>query len=212
MKKILIFLSFIFLLTSLSSIIAVCDSGDIDINSASAEDLDKLPNIGAVRAQAIIDARPFQSVDSLIDVIGIGEVTLDKIKTQDLACVSNEEESAPVEENIPPEEENIPQEETQSNEEPPAEKKKVIKEDVAINDKEIKEVESVINANKDITGEEIKTIVLSPSSPKDIKSETDKEQSSKNKFAIYGLIVFCILLVILFGFKKTKDEKNEFRG
>ena len=61
------------------------------------------------------------------------------------------------------------------------------------------------------TGNEINTIILSPSNPKDIKSETDKEQSSKNKFAIYGLIVFCILLVILFGFKKTKDEKNEFR-
>jgi competence ComEA-like helix-hairpin-helix protein len=217
MRRALLFLFIILILNGLSSIMAVCDNGDIDINSASAEDLDKLSGIGPAYAKAIIDTRPFGSVEDLIDVKGIGPVTLDKIKTQGLACVSGEEESAPVEEEVAQEDENtqdtenIPQEETQNAEEQPAKEKATIKKDVSVNKEEIKEIETAINTNMSITGEAIKTIVLSPSNPKDIKSETDKEQLSKNKFAIYGLIVFCILLVILFGFKKTKDEKNEFR-
>ena len=56
----------------------------VNINSASARDLDALPGIGEVLAQRIIDYRnangPFQSVDDLIKVKGIGEKTLAKIK------------------------------------------------------------------------------------------------------------------------------------
>lgn len=202
----MLFLSIILL----NSSYALCTSGQIDINSASLEDLDKLSGIGPVKAQAIIDTRPFSSVDKLVDADGIAEVTLEKIKTQGLACVNDEEESAPVEEE-PQDEEDIPPEETQNEEEQPAKEKATTKKDISVNKEEIKEVETTINTNMNINGNEIKTIVLSPLNPKDIKSETDKEQSSRNKFAIYGLIVFCILLVILFGFKKTKDEKNEFR-
>jgi len=67
------------------------------------------------------------------------------------------------------------------------------------------------------TKEETEIIILTPlttskpSNPKDIKSEIDKEELNKNKLAIYGLIVFCILLVFLFIFKKRNKEKNEFK-
>lgn len=38
----------------------------IDINSASAQELDALPGIGSVRAQAIIKGRPYKGKDELL--------------------------------------------------------------------------------------------------------------------------------------------------
>ena len=40
-------------------------SGLVDINSASAAELDKLPGIGAARSQAIIANRPYKGKDEL---------------------------------------------------------------------------------------------------------------------------------------------------
>lgn len=52
----------------------------IDINAASVEELVRLPQIGEVIAERIIDARPFQEVEDLLRVDGIGKITLDKIR------------------------------------------------------------------------------------------------------------------------------------
>lgn len=57
----------------------------IDINSASSKELERIIGIGPVLAQRIIEARPFSSLDDLIKIEGIGEVTLKKIKDQGLA-------------------------------------------------------------------------------------------------------------------------------
>lgn len=55
----------------------------IDINTAVAEDLERLPNIGATRAAAIVAYRTehgrFETTGELISVSGIGEVTLAEI-------------------------------------------------------------------------------------------------------------------------------------
>jgi len=56
----------------------------VNVNTATAAELETLPGIGEVTAQAIIDHRtengPFTSVDQLLDVSGIGDVTLENIR------------------------------------------------------------------------------------------------------------------------------------
>ena len=59
-------------------------SDKININTASAIELDKLPGIGAVRAADIISYREshggFQTIEQLKDIKGIGDVSFEKLK------------------------------------------------------------------------------------------------------------------------------------
>lgn len=58
--------------------------GLVNVNTATAPELETLPGIGEVIAQAIVDHRtengPFTSVDQLLDVSGIGDATLEDIR------------------------------------------------------------------------------------------------------------------------------------
>lgn len=51
--------------------------GRVDINRASAQELETLPGVGPARAQAIIDNRPYATVADLQRVPGIGTKTLE---------------------------------------------------------------------------------------------------------------------------------------
>ena len=60
-------------------------AGRIDINSASAAELAKLPGIGPSKAQAIVEFRekePFAKSEDLLKVKGIGDKLYDSIKDQ----------------------------------------------------------------------------------------------------------------------------------
>ena len=52
----------------------------LNLNTASKEDLDKLPEIGPVKAQAIIESRPYNKIEDVMKVKGIKEGIFEKIK------------------------------------------------------------------------------------------------------------------------------------
>ena len=57
----------------------------VDINTAAKEELDALPGIGPVKAQAIIEARPFKTIEDIKKVKGIKDGEFSKI--QDMITV-----------------------------------------------------------------------------------------------------------------------------
>ena len=54
----------------------------VNLNTASKAELEALPEIGPVKAQAIIDARPFSSIEDVMRVKGIKEQTFKAIEDE----------------------------------------------------------------------------------------------------------------------------------
>lgn len=167
------------------NVYATCSEGQIDINSAPKEELVGIIYIGEVRAEELISLRPFESVEELIRIKGIGEVYLSKIKEQGLACVNGIEEN---------------DEKKEAEEVEEIEKFK----EAENNFEEIKED----NTQKKL---ELEIIKLNTQT---IKTENNKEgeleESDKSNYAIYSFVFFCVLLGFLFIIRKVKFRKNEF--
>ncbi len=56
-------------------------AGLINVNTATAAELEALPGIGPVKAQAIVDNRPYATVDEIDRVPGIGPATLERLRS-----------------------------------------------------------------------------------------------------------------------------------
>jgi competence protein ComEA len=52
----------------------------VNLNTATKEQLEALPEIGPVKAQSIIDGRPYKTTEDIMKVKGIKEGTFNKIK------------------------------------------------------------------------------------------------------------------------------------
>lgn len=59
-------------------------AGVVNVNTATVEELEQLPGIGASRARALVEAREqrggFGSIDELVEVKGIGEASLARLR------------------------------------------------------------------------------------------------------------------------------------
>ena len=73
-------------LPSISGGVAPVGQAPVNINAATAADLEALPHIGPATARQIVEYReahgPFQSVEELLEVPGIGPATLEEIRDQ----------------------------------------------------------------------------------------------------------------------------------
>jgi competence ComEA-like helix-hairpin-helix protein len=71
--------------TTAPSTASPATGGLVDINSASAEELDKLPGVGPVRAKAIISHRPYNGKDDLVQRKVIPQNVYDQINDKIIA-------------------------------------------------------------------------------------------------------------------------------
>lgn len=84
-----------FILAGLSSFCFVSATEEININSASLEDLIKIIHIGEARAIELISLRPFSSLDDLARIKGIGSSRVNDIRKQGLAWTDESYEAEP---------------------------------------------------------------------------------------------------------------------
>ena len=201
----------LFFLCNIGIVYAECSSGQIDINSASAEELDKIIWIGPATAEKIINARPFDNVGSLIKVSGIGEVKVSDIIEEGLACVENEKQDSEEDESevIADEPENKDNDrETEDNEDKQTDDE--ITGNIENNDKEEDEDdEQVIRlGEQDISAQVIKLGEDNSDSITNSKTNliTNKQDNriiykSRNEYikeyAIYCFALLCVFIIIL---------------
>ncbi|MAG11002.1 hypothetical protein CMI44_01685 [Candidatus Pacearchaeota archaeon] len=209
--KIKVNLIFLFVLIGVPLVFAFCSDEQIDINSASEEKLDEIIWVGPVTAEKIVNARPFENLDSLIDVSGIGEVKLADIKEQGLACVEDEEVEENEEEADEQDLAHVEEDEEEDDEQDLAH----VEEDEEEDDEQETETPVYLDSSDDSqteksyqTTEEIEAPVINLNA-QTIKSEDTEGVLDKGKYSLYGFIGFCFLLIVLFMIK-AKKNKNGF--
>jgi len=200
------------LILMISGIYAQCNETQININTASEEELDEIEHVGPKVASYIIDYRTnnktFDSIDELVNIkyLSINYVT--DIKEQGLACVSEEDLLNTNNE------ENTETEQTTSNEQQDEQTEQTteINEDDAETEQSSSQTSATeaTETNKNKEPLTFNTINLNPQNPKDIKTEDSKQRLEKGNYAFYGFIAFCVLLGILITLKKRKMPVTEF--
>jgi competence protein ComEC len=65
-----------------------CEPGEVDVNTATFDELQRILHIGPERAQQIIELRPFGSVEAMTRISGIADARLRDIKQEGVACAS----------------------------------------------------------------------------------------------------------------------------
>lgn len=77
-----VLLSWVYVFCLLTSTLAFADNTQVNINTASVEELQQIKGIGQKRAEAIVAYReahgPFVTVEDLMEVKGIGDATLSR--------------------------------------------------------------------------------------------------------------------------------------
>lgn len=187
MERVIISLIFVIFL---SAFLTACESGQIDVNSASKDELKKIVQIGDSRADQILDLRPFSSIDDMKRIVGIGDARVDEIKSQGLACV-----------------EDIVGEEVPEDDEPREKEEWELEQ----------EAEGTIGVEFEPVGTNEETVIapLEPRTislnPKDIKSDENSEEAGKD-YAVYGLVAFSVLIIFLLVLKEFRGGryKSEF--
>jgi hypothetical protein len=191
---------------------ASCNSTQININTASSTELDKIINVGPATAIKIIANRSYGSVDDLIRVKGIGNLTLTEIKSQGLACVEGTEDLIKEKENTSSSQEEISQTNSSQNDEATEEDEKQTSTSIS------GEVSLTKTTNNYYTSsnktEKVETTELFPislnsnstlSESKDIKTENNKEIWKRN-LPFYGLIAFCVVFGSAFLLRRRKNK------
>jgi hypothetical protein len=184
MKRLVLLFLFISLV---GNTLAKCESEQINLNTASIEELDEIVYIGPATAIKIIEARPFDSLNDLINVSGIGQVKLDAIKNENLACVESLEKKKE-RSSIQKIEEEIPLEIDKINEEFPEERNSLS------NNSEIERIPQTPQVIK-LNSKDIKN---------DNSTRENKEGSLQTRYPWIGLGLLFIFLVILLFLKKRK--------
>lgn len=179
------------LIIFIPNVSALCEEDQININIATVEELDEISYIGPSRAEQMITLRPFDSVDDMIRIVGIGEIYLDAIISQGLACVGEDVPEETQEETTEEPVEELVEEDEEETRQTSKKSEEILIEEIAVKEP-LKDVElEIINLN-----------------PKVIKSENDNEKLNNN-YALYGFVFFCVLIIVLFVLRRNK-YKNEF--
>lgn len=184
----------------LGTVFAECSEGQININTASLEELDKITYVGPATANKIISARPFSSIDDLRNVSGIGEVKLNAIKNENLACVEGNNEKK--------------EENDEGNKNGVREKEEIVDE---IKKESEKISENFENIQEDFNEpiekpskiQKVEVIRLNSLNSKDIKENNSTQENKKEdliaRYAFFGITFLGILLGILLFLQRRKN-------